>query len=217
MKKIGFLLIAFMLATGSAYARRGAVTIVSYVNPEYKGKTVKKVLIRAMNADLIFLDQIERRTETEIEDKSHGGVEVIQFQRLFPPVKEYSLEEIEKVLVEQQIDGVLVFTIGAVEQEISTGWSITFEAEGGRGKSYTVAGRYIHSNIDLYDAITKNILWTAQGAFIVKGGSIKSYKRTSRDMAIKTTAILLKEGFFAKPGLVKKSDNKNNKIEESTE
>ena len=210
MKKVFVIILFFLAISNIAHARRGSVMIVGYVNPEFRGHTISKVLVQVRNADFYFRDQIERRTESELEDESDNGVDAVQYHRTFPPIRKYSEEEIEDKIRKEAIDSVLFINIGKDKENVTTGWSFSVGHGGGSGGSYSNVYRYTYAKMELFDVKSKKLIWSGEGKFIAKGGSEKSYKRVSKYIAKKLVSQLEMSNLLAKP----KSKAKKKKKEE---
>ena len=115
MKSFRLLVLAALLVmSGTASAFR-STDVESYTDPDYKGYQPKKVMLVVENASQEMRMEIEDRLTKEFEKK---GVEAIPNRKLFPPTREFSTEDRMKVLEAENVDSVLVVTIGESASQV---------------------------------------------------------------------------------------------------
>lgn len=109
MKKLLILLISFLLFVSCATTK-----ISSFKNPDIDFSNYQKMLILGNSRDIDFRKTIETDLVTAFTEQSIGAVSSIE---LISPVKEYTAEEIQKILSENNIDGYLsVAVVTALEE-----------------------------------------------------------------------------------------------------
>lgn len=109
MKKLLILLISFLLFVSCATTK-----ISSFKNPDIDFSNYQKMLILGNSRDIDFRKTIETDLVTAFIEQSIGAVSSIE---LISPVKEYTDEEIQKILSENNIDGYLsVAVVTALEE-----------------------------------------------------------------------------------------------------
>lgn len=109
MKKLLILLISFLLFVSCATTK-----ISSFKNPDIDFSNYQKMLILGNSRDIDFRKTIETDLVTAFTEQSIGAVSSIE---LISPVKEYTDEEIQKILSENNIDGYLsVAVVTALEE-----------------------------------------------------------------------------------------------------
>ena len=90
MKKLLILLISFLLFVGCATTK-----ISSFKNPDIDFSNYQKMLILGNSRDIDFRKTIETDLVTAFTEQSIGAVSSIE---LISPVKEYTDEEIQKII-----------------------------------------------------------------------------------------------------------------------
>lgn len=109
MKKLLILLISFLLFVSCATTK-----ISSFKNPDIDFSNYQRMLILGNSRDIDFRKTIETDLVTAFTEQSIGAVSSIE---LISPVKEYTDEEIQKILSENNIDGYLsVAVVTALEE-----------------------------------------------------------------------------------------------------
>ena len=109
MKKLLILLISFLLFVSCATTK-----ISSFKNPDIDFSNYQRMLILGNSRDIDFRKTIETDLVTAFTEQSIGAVSSIE---LISPVKEYTDEEIQKILSENNIDGYLaVAVVSALEE-----------------------------------------------------------------------------------------------------
>lgn len=109
MKKLLILLISFLLFVSCATTK-----ISSFKNPDIDFSNYQKMLILGNSRDIDFRKTIETDLVTAFTEQSIGAVSSIE---LISPVKEYTDEEIQKILSENNIDSYLsVAVVTALEE-----------------------------------------------------------------------------------------------------
>lgn len=109
MKKLLILLISFLFFVSCATTK-----ISSFKNPDIDFSNYQKMLILGNSRDIDFRKTIETDLVTAFTEQSIGAVSSIE---LISPVKEYTDEEIQKILSENNIDGYLsVAVVTALEE-----------------------------------------------------------------------------------------------------
>lgn len=109
MKKLLILLISFLLFVSCATTK-----ISSFKNSDIDFSNYQKMLILGNSRDIDFRKTIETDLVTAFTEQSIGAVSSIE---LISPVKEYTDEEIQKILSENNIDGYLsVAVVTALEE-----------------------------------------------------------------------------------------------------
>lgn len=111
MKKLLILLISFLLFVSCATTK-----ISSFKNPDIDFSNYQRMLILGNSRDIDFRKTIETDLVTAFTEQSIGAVSSIE---LISPVKEYTDEEIQKILSENNIDGYLsVAVVTALEESV---------------------------------------------------------------------------------------------------
>lgn len=109
MKKLLILLISFLLFVSCATTK-----ISSFKNPDIDFSNYQKMLILGNSRDIDFRKTIETDLVTAFTEQSIGAVSCIE---LISPVKEYTDEEIQKILSENNIDGYLSVAVVTASEE----------------------------------------------------------------------------------------------------
>ena len=199
MKVLMVIFITLFIIGSPSYAKRGeAVMIVGYLNPDFKGRKIKKIMVNVKNADFFYTDQIEIRVEDAIEDESDETVDVVQYHRAFPPIKEFTGAEIESFIKKEDIDAVLFISIAGDNESVSSGWSFSAGPGGASGGSYSSKFRYTNALVELIDSKTKTLIWGGKGKFIARGDSKKSYMRNSKRLAKHIANLFEESGLYPK-------------------
>ncbi|MEL6972743.1 MAG: hypothetical protein AAFO02_21435 [Bacteroidota bacterium] len=77
-----------------------------YLQPGYEAVSYKKILL-AYNAQSMDMEW-DAKIKAEFIER---GIEVVTFLQLFPPLREYSAAEIERVCVENGVDGIMTIVV----------------------------------------------------------------------------------------------------------
>jgi hypothetical protein len=96
----------------------------SYRDPEFVGKQYDKICVFADIDDLKYRQMVE---DEMVKDFRETGIYAVQGAMLFPPTRQWSDEDIHKVLVEKNLDGYLLiaWTDKHVDQVYKPGELVT--------------------------------------------------------------------------------------------
>lgn len=179
--------------------------MTSFVDPSYSDVTYKHLLIIYPSVDLD-----EKHTAENIyRDKfAKQGISIDIGIELLPPTREFSIDELDSIFSDHQIDGVLIVSFEDAwtkesyipkSQSSSTkgsasviGNSIFYK---GKTKTttyggYTVSKPRVQFTTTLYDTKTYDIAWKASST--TKGNAKASYKTLINSLAETTITDLLK-------------------------
>ncbi len=196
MKRIVVLLfLALCIAGCHKHKPRGEVMITGFAAPEYKNKPLKAILVHARVDSLYFRDQLEKKMAAQISSASNNQTRGKKYLDLFPPIREYTSNEIEALLKELGISAVMFIDI-AHSEKISSGWGFSGNRYGASGGSYSTSTRFTKANIEMYDASNKRIMWKGEGDLRIKGGTQKSFITTSTELARTIAPMLRRDGFY---------------------
>jgi hypothetical protein len=149
-------LVALLLGSGAASAFR-STDVESYTDPDYKGYQPKKVMLVVENASQEMRMEIEERLTKELAKK---GVEVISNRKLFPPTREFSTEDRQRILAAESVDSALVVTIGESASQVmaiatQTRGTAQMNAQPSGGGGYNATGTMNSTSQNIYAAKSK--------------------------------------------------------------
>jgi hypothetical protein len=204
MKKKYFLIIAFlifaMFLVGCA-----KTTLSTIKNPELYQIKFEKLLVVAPFSDIGLRKQTE---DAFIAKFNLSGVNAISSMQRIPPVKDYSEQELLKILEQDKIDGILVVGL----KDYWTSQTYIPKSSSSRGsaslygnslyyRSYTqeYGGYYISKpnvkfEIRLFDSRSGQIAWLATS--LTKGNAFADYNNLANSLAKKVVKMLIEENIL---------------------
>lgn len=108
MKKLFILLIPFFFICCAS------TDISSFKNPDISFSDYKKIMVYGNSRDINFQKTIEADLVTAFAENNIIAVSSIE---LISPVKEYTTDEIQKILIENEIDGYLSVAVVSASEE----------------------------------------------------------------------------------------------------
>lgn len=110
MKKLFILFIPFVFICCAS------TDISSFKNPDINFSDYKKILVYGNSRDIDFQKSIENFLVITFKE---NNIEAVSSIELIPPLKEYTEEDIQKILYENEIDGYLsVSVVSATEESV---------------------------------------------------------------------------------------------------
>lgn len=134
-----FLILVFSFVSDNTYALRSTDT-ESFTDPDYRGYVPSKVVLIVDNASNSVRKEIEIKTKRELEK---AGVSVVFYRDIFPPTREWTVEEQNDVFIRDAIDSGIVITFGTRSKSVrdvgtQTFGSANFNSYGGSGSATSV-------------------------------------------------------------------------------
>ena len=204
MKKKYFLIIAFLIF--AMFLVGCAKTTLSTIrNPELFQIKFGKLLVVAPFSDIDLRKQTE---DAFIAKFNLSGVNAISSMQRIPPVKDYSEQELLKILEQDKIDGILVVGL----KDYWTSQTYVPKSSSSRGsaslygnslyyRSYTqeYGGYYISKpnvkfEIRLFDSRSGQIAWLATS--LTKGNAFADYNNLANSLAKKVVKMLIEENIL---------------------
>ena len=204
MKKKYFLIIAFlifaMFLVGCA-----KTTLTTIRNPELFQIKFGKILVVAPFSDIGMRKQTE---DAFIAKFNLSGMDAISSMQRIPPVKDYSEQELLKILEQDKIDGILVAGLKDywtsqtyVPKSSSSRGSATLYGNSLYYRSYTqeYGGYYISKpnvkfEIRLFDSRSGQVAWLATS--LTKGNAFADYNTLANSLAKKVVKMLIEENIL---------------------
>ncbi len=196
----------FLLIVGMFFLYACAwTTLNSIKNPEFRNKKFTKILIIAPFSDLGVRQSTEEAFKKQFE---LAGIPSVPSIELFPPIKNYSEEEIMKILRENNIEGILVVALKRywnskvyIPKTSSTqgsanlyGNSLVFQTYTRESGGYYITKPRATFEIRLYDANTGKIAWLATS--FTRGNAFADSNTLLTSLAKTTVKRLLKENIL---------------------
>jgi hypothetical protein len=122
-----------MVMSLSANALR-SLKVEGFTDPDFKGYTFKKAVLLVQNASNDSRSQIEERLVKEFKDH---GVEAVSYRSLFPPTRTWTPEDTNAVLTREQVNAVVIVTVGASAASVIPVATQTFSHATVSGNAYT--------------------------------------------------------------------------------
>ncbi|HPR65236.1 MAG TPA: hypothetical protein PK014_13580 [Thermoanaerobaculia bacterium] len=168
--------------------------ISSIKNPEIKSKKYSKIIIFCPFSD------IESRRASEsvfIEQLAYSQVKGVSSMVILPPLREYSVDEVEQRIKETKADGILMLNLidsfseeRFVEPTSTTtlvrGKSVTFKTTQTGG--YYISLPRLKYEIKLLDADTRDVAWMATS--LTEGSRHASLETMMRSLAKEAVSLM---------------------------
>lgn len=81
----------------------------SYTDPDYVGYEPRKVMLTIESNEISFTRKVQKHTAKLLK---RYGVEVVSRKSILPPTRDWTPEQISRILAEQGIDSILLLTVG---------------------------------------------------------------------------------------------------------
>ena len=156
-----------------AYAGWGGneeLEIASYADPAFDGYQIESVAYLVTDPNIKAKRKADDKLAMQFERR---GVEAYRWEDLFPPTRQFSMEEVQAVLAEKGIKSTLwIQSVGADQGSEHTGY-YHWNMPGKYGGSYSTAGnRKVISaqhTATLVDLAAESAVWMAQTDFYATG------------------------------------------------
>lgn len=199
-KSYAIIIMGFLFMTGNCATTR----ITSFRDPEFTGKTYNKLLIFAPFKD------IESRTKMENAFKSHfvkPNLAVPSIE-LIMPTRFYTDDDLDKIFMENEIDGVLLLALtdsysdkSYVPSTYKTQGYATFSGNVANyyGTTQQYGGYYVSKPrakyaLYLYDVATKKIAWISSS--YTRGNAYAGFGTLANSLASETVGKLKEDGLL---------------------
>jgi len=195
--------------------------MASQANPEYAGRTYRKVMVEADIADLRWRKMVEYEFCDRITDKTDS--QCVQSAAVFFPGQSFSADEVNKRLADQQIDAILVIvgnsgvktsyepptiyanTTTNLNGTVSPGYvNNTVNLNGTANQQTTIQALgggeidkpWAQYQTSLWETQDKKVVWYASGE--VDGDAFSDFHQLVQDAAEDTIAHMMDDGVMQK-------------------
>jgi hypothetical protein len=203
-----------LMVSLSASALR-SLKVEGFTDPDYKGYTFRKAVILVQKASNDSRTQIEERLAKGLKDH---GVEAVSYRSLFPPTRNWTADETNAVLAREQINAVVIVTVGASAASVipvatqtfshatvsgnayDSGSSTRFNATGtSDSTSYNLVSAHSAADFSavLIDATTGHTVWYADITTKAAGTLFVGEKGDDKAVVKGVVEGLEKDGHFA--------------------
>jgi len=184
------------------FAACAATSVRSQTDPQVAGRTFHKIMVLVNFSDLGMRQDAERQFRTTL---AVSRVEAVPSSELLFPGRDYSVEEIKKMLADAGIEAVLVVgpagsgtTASWIPQTKTTEASATVSGNTVRGQAtsrtyggYAVQKPWAQFDASLFDVVSGANVWIARMSS--RGNAFAGWDDLARSMAKKASAQLLKD------------------------
>lgn len=158
-----------------------------YTNPQHVSKTYNKIIV---------FSNLDQKTNKKLKKMGKKeGFSIVMSDEILPPIKSYTDEEIQSILKNNSIDGIIYFThLNTTQTSSSTYGTYTIPRNGGIGtvQAFTKTRRYFYMDLALVEPDSKDLK-----EFYCTGGygpdysvnvNVKLFKKCLKEMRVKDFA-----------------------------
>ncbi|MBN3033199.1 MAG: hypothetical protein JW873_03810 [Candidatus Saganbacteria bacterium] len=197
MNRLFILFFALFLICGCA-----DTNVTSFRDPDFKDTVYKKLLIVVPFSDLDLKKTAEESLQKAFQAKE---IEVLIGFQTIPPTRDFSYEELSKILKTNGIDGVLILAVSdywkdqAYVPETSTsrgsayiiGNSIQYNSTTNKSGGYYISKPRIKFECRLFDVKTGKVAWMATS--MTRGNAFANFTVLADSLAEKIVQYLIDE------------------------
>ena len=138
-----------------------------YTDNDFRGHKIKRIAVRAANANFAFAQILENDMMAEFKDE---GIEAASFLALFPPTRDLTNEQVARALRAKGYDGIMYINLlGSDSKATTIGYINTGSAYvygnsasfSGTSTAMTAIRRYTSTRATLYDVASGHKIWIA--------------------------------------------------------
>jgi hypothetical protein len=181
--------------------------ITSFVDPDFRDRTYKRILVSVAYDDLEQRQKAETRFVQEFEDTK---AECIPSMQILLPTRRYSDSEMFGLLEENGIDAILLVAQTDYYEDLqyipesstttlsaNTYYYASYARTYGSAHTTTTGGYYVRKprwrhELTLYDSDTKRIAWI--GTSLTRGNAPARFKHLVRALAHEAVEALIEDG-----------------------
>jgi hypothetical protein len=193
------ILTVLILLSNCAYTN-----MTSFRDPEFAGKNYHKLLVHAPFRDL----ELRAIMERAFENQFHGQNYIVPSMGIIMPTRSYTDDDLDKVFMENKIDGVLhveltdaYSTQSYIPPSSSTHGFVSFSGNVAQyyqttqqSGGYNISKPRAKFEIYLYDVSTKSIAWIATS--LTSGNALADFGTLAGSLASETVSRLINDGLI---------------------
>ena len=137
-----------------------STSITSFKEPTFTGKTFQRMLVAVATTDIGERTQVEQTISTRLAKYGVTGIPSIT---LILPTRTYTVDEIDKLLIDNNIDSLLILQLTGKEQKMASGSSLQLNVFERRWEQVTSIYSLprIYFGLQLYDVTSGKLTWVA--------------------------------------------------------
>ena len=169
--------------------------ITSFTDPAFRERRLTNVMVLASLADIALRTEAERAF---VEQLNKSGISALPSIDVIPPTRNYTAEEINRVVTDNGICDVMVIVLTDTAEK-KTFIPPSFHTYGNSTYmygGYTVSKPRLTFQITLYDAATGNAMWIASA--LTSGTAHADFKTIIKSLSRETAEKLKTDGFIQK-------------------
>ena len=174
--------------------------INDYTDNDFQGYKVKRIAVRAANANFAFAQILE---DDLVKQFKADGIAASSFLAMFPPTRDLTNAQAAQALKEKGFDGIMyVNLMGSNTHESVIGYSNTgtgyvyggTASYSGTSTAMTAVSRYTSTRATLYDVTSGHKIWIADTNTSAGGLFYQSDDTQAESIAEEIVAALRKSG-----------------------
>jgi hypothetical protein len=160
-------LLAVLLVLPLATTACVTTQVNGYTDNSFRGHKVKRIAVRAANANFAFAQILEDDLVAEFKS---DGIQATSFLAMFPPTRDLTNAQVAQSLKERGFDGIMYVNLtGSDTKETTIGYTNTgtgyvygnTASYSGHSTAMTAIRRYTSTRATLYDVVSGDKIWIA--------------------------------------------------------